>query len=166
MARRMLPQERLVLAPIRKHWIILVRPFVIPAVIALVLVLLVDGLGAGATDGSVRTVVTLLIAGGAALWALFAWLVRRTSSLTLTNQRVIQEEGFLVRRSNVIPLDRIQDISIRQSITGRLLEFGDIEIDTAGVVANEVFTYVPRPESVRDQLFMLSRSRQRSAAGV
>jgi uncharacterized membrane protein YdbT with pleckstrin-like domain len=165
-ARRLLPEEFLVVPPIHKHWIILVRPFLIPALIALVITVLVDVLAVGPIDGTTRAIVTLAILAGAALWAVGAWLVRLTSSLTLTNQRVIQVEGVLRRSSNVIPVDRIQDISIKQSVTGRLLSYGDIEIDTAGVVANEVFTYLPRPESLRDQLFVASRHRRRPSSGV
>ena len=102
----------------------------------------------------------------ALLFALGAWLVRLTSSLTLTNQRVIQQEGVIRRSSNVIPVDRIQDISIKQTLTGRLLNYGDIEIDTAGVVANEVFTYLPDPETLRDRLFVVSGQRRRPASDV
>ena len=44
---------------------------------------------------------------------------------------------------------------------GRLLSYGDIEIDTAGVIANEVFTYLPTPEAIRDKLFVASLQRRR-----
>jgi uncharacterized membrane protein YdbT with pleckstrin-like domain len=145
---------------IRKHWIILVRPLVIPAAVLVAIAVLVNVLGAGPIDSLTRTVVTLALAVAVVVWALVAWLVRLSSSLTLTNQRVIQEEGILRRTSSVIPVDRIQDISIVQSIGGRLLGYGDIEIDTAGAAAKEVFTYVPRPQEVRDQLFVALAQRR------
>jgi uncharacterized membrane protein YdbT with pleckstrin-like domain len=156
----------LVVPPIHKHWVILVRPFAIPVAAALVIAVLINTLGAAPIAATTRGIVTLALGAGAALWALGAWLVRLTSTLTLTNQRVIQAEGVLRRFSNVIPVDRIQDISITQSVFGRLLSYGDIAIDTAGVVANEVFTYVPEPETVRDQLFVASTQRRRPSAGV
>src|SRR5437867_9822736 len=165
MPRTWLPDEHPVLPTMHKHWIILVRPFVIPALIALVVAAVVNLVSAGPVNGGPRTLITLLLVGGAALWAVFAWLVRISSSLTVTNQRVIQEEGVLRRRSNVIPVDRIQDITIKQTVTGRVLGYGDIEIDTAGVVANETFTYLSDPEQNRDQLFVVS-ARWRRPSGA
>jgi uncharacterized membrane protein YdbT with pleckstrin-like domain len=162
----LLPEEELVVPTIHKHWIILVRPFVIPVLIALVIAVVLNTLVAGPIDRTTRGIITFALGAGALLWALGAWLVRLTSTLTLTNQRVIQAEGVLSRFSNVIPIDRIQDISIKQSVIGRLLSYGDIEIDTAGVVANEVFTYVPQPETFRDQLFVTSTQRRRPSSGV
>src|SRR5437879_11115877 len=137
---------------LHKHWIILVWPFVVPAVAAVVIAIVIELLAPNPLDARTRALFSLAVVGTAAVFALGAWLVRLTSSLTLTNQRVIQREGVIRRSSNVIPVNRIQDISVRQSLTGRLLNYGDIEIDTAGVVANEVFTYLPAPEEVRDQL--------------
>ena len=165
MATQLLPDELLVVPTIHKHWIILVRPLLIPAVAAVVVAVLV-GLAASPLDATIRAVVALAVVAAAALSTLAAWLVRLTSSLTLTNQRVIQREGVLRRNSNVIPVDRIQDISIKQTLTGRLLNYGDIEIDTAGVVANEVFTYLPHPEALRDQLFVVSGQRRRPSSGL
>jgi uncharacterized membrane protein YdbT with pleckstrin-like domain len=162
--RQLLSDEYLVVPTIHKHWIILVKPFVIPAIIALVLALVVNVLAASPFGPGTRAIVTLTLVIGAALWALTAWGVRLSSSLTLTNLRVIQEEGILRRTSNVIPVDRIQDITIKQTVTGRLLGYGDIEIDTAGVVANEVFTYLPDPERLRDQLFVVSSQRRRGSS--
>ena len=166
MATRLLPDELLVVPTIHKHWIILVRPLLIPAVAAVVVAVMIELLAASPLDPRTRAIVTLAVVGAAALSALGAWLVRLTSSLTLTNQRVIQREGVVRRNSNVIPVDRIQDISIKQTLTGRLLNYGDIEIDTAGVVANEVFTYLPHPEALRDQLFVVSGQRRRPSSGL
>ena len=161
MTRHLLPDESLVVPTIHKHWIILVAPFLIPALLVVAGAIVVNVLAAGTIGAGARTVESMALVGAAAIWLLWAWLYRVSSSLTLTNQRVIQEEGILRRTSNVIPIDRIQDMSIKQSILGRLFDYGDIEIDTAGVVANEVFTYVPGPERLRDQLFVVSAQRRR-----
>jgi uncharacterized membrane protein YdbT with pleckstrin-like domain len=164
-ARQLLPDEFLVVPTIHKHWIIVMKHLAIPAVIVLAIAILVNVVATGPVYTALRTLVMLLLGLVAALWTLVAWLIRLSSSLTLTNQRVIQEEGILRRKSNVIPVDRIQDISINQTVMGRLLGYGDIEIDTAGVVANEVFTYLPQPEELRDQLFVVSAQRRRPSSG-
>ena len=165
-ATNLLPDESLVVPTLHKHWIILVWPFVVPAVATVVIAILVELFAPNPLDTQTRALLSLAVMVTAVLFALGAWLVRLTSSLTLTNQRVIQKEGVIRRSSNVIPVDRIQDISIKQTLTGRLLNYGDIEIDTAGVVANEVFTYLPDPETLRDRLFVVSGQRRRPASDV
>jgi uncharacterized membrane protein YdbT with pleckstrin-like domain len=145
---------------LHKHWVILVRPFVIPGLLLVAVAVLLNVLAPAALALEARTIATVALLVAALLCALVAWLVRQSSSLTVTTQRVIEEEGILRRTSNVIPADRIQDISIKQTITGRLLGYGDIEIDTAGA-AKEVFTYLPGPEKLRDQIFIVSEERRR-----
>jgi uncharacterized membrane protein YdbT with pleckstrin-like domain len=56
----------------------------------------------------------------------------------------------------VIPLDRVQDVSTSQTVLGRILGYGTVEIDTAGTAGVETFGYVSRPDRVRDQVFVLS----------
>jgi len=165
-ATRLLPDESLVVPTIHKHWVILVWPLLVPAFAAVVIAILVELLATIPLDAKTRALVSLAVVGTAAVSCLGAWLIRLTTSLTLTNQRVIQREGVIRRNSNVIPVDRIQDISIKQTLTGRLLNYGDIEIDTAGVVANEVFTYLPDPEALRDQLFIVAGQRRRPTSDV
>src|SRR5207249_10340928 len=106
----------MVVPPVHKHWIIIAKPLLVPVIIALVIAFLIDVVAASRSAGPVRGTMTDLVVGGTVLWFVGAWLVRLTATLTVTNQRVIQEEGVLRRSSNVIPVDRIQDISIKQSV--------------------------------------------------
>jgi membrane protein YdbS with pleckstrin-like domain len=153
---KLLAGESLVLPPIRKHWIVVAKGMFWPTIGALVLFLLVDVLLAGAISGDARVVVTLaalVLLGLAAYWV---WLNWESAMLTVTEHRVILEGGILIRTSKVIPLDRVQDVSTRQNLLGRILDYGSVEIDTAGAIPNELFTYVSHPEMLRDQVFVLS----------
>jgi uncharacterized membrane protein YdbT with pleckstrin-like domain len=161
MPRQLIAGENLVLPPLQKHWIVLARGVVVPLVIAVAL-LVASGLVA--TRWSMESVgfsVVLVALSVTGLWATWTWLVWRAASLTVTDQRVIFEEGLLIRTSKVIPLDRVQDVSTRQNIVGRVLGYGDLEVDTAGSIANDVFTYLPSPELLRDQVFVLSEGLRR-----
>ncbi len=60
-------------------------------------------------------------------------LFQRYSQLyTITSNMVISRQGIIAKNTNSVPLNRITDINVRQSITGRFLHIGDIYIDTAG----------------------------------
>ncbi len=162
MPTKLLAGESLVLRPIRKHWIVLVKWTFWPAVLAIVLFVLIDILLAGVISGDARVLVTVLGLALLAALGYWVWLNWQSAMLTVTDQRVILEEGVLVRTSKVIPLDRVQDVSTRQNLLGRFLNYGSVEIDTAGAIPNELFTYVAQPEMLRDQVFVLSEGRRGS----
>lgn len=161
MPKQLLAGESMVLPPIRKHWIVLVKWMFWPSVVAVVLFAIVDVALSGLVSGDARVLFTLLaltLLGAATYWA---WVNWRVDMLTVTDQRVILEGGILMRTSKVIPLDRVQDVSTRQNVLGRILDYGSVEIDTAGAIPNELFSYARHPEMLRDQVFVLSEQLRR-----
>lgn len=156
MPRQLLAGENLVLPPLHRHWILLARSLFAPALAALVVLVGIDILAATVTPGDVRVVVTLLVLGVFGLIAGAAYLQWAAASLTVTDKRVILEEGIFNRISKVIPLDRVQDVSTKQSLLGRVLDYGSVEIDAAGASGSEIFPYVRSPEMLRDQVFVLT----------
>ena len=65
------------------------------------------------------------------------WLVERylrwvTTSFVVTNQRLILRKGILRRSGREIMLDRLSDITYKQTLSDRLLRCGDILIESAG----------------------------------
>jgi uncharacterized membrane protein YdbT with pleckstrin-like domain len=156
MPRQLLAGENLVLPPLHRHWILLVRSLFTPGAVSLIVLVGVDILMGSVLAGDLRLVVTLMVLGVFALFAGVAYLQWAAASLTVTDQRVILEEGIFNRTSKVIPLDRVQDVSTKQSLVGRMLDYGTVEIDAAGAAGAEVFPYVRSPEMLRDQVFVLS----------
>lgn len=156
MPRQLLAGENLVLPPLHRHWILLVRSLFVPGVVSLVVLIGVDILMGSVLPGDLRLVVTLIVLGVIALMAGVTYLQWAAASLTVTDQRVILEEGIFNRTSKVIPLDRVQDVSTKQSLLGRMLDYGTVEIDAAGAQGSETFPYVRSPEMLRDQVFVLS----------
>jgi membrane protein YdbS with pleckstrin-like domain len=114
------------------------------------------------SDAVLEAVVTLGIAStivGTATW--WAWLNWKAGTMTITDQRVILEDGVVQRAAKVIPLDRVQDVSTTQSLLGRFLDYGNVEIDTAGAIPNELFKFARHPDMLRDQVFVLSEQLRR-----
>ncbi len=71
----------------------------------------------------------------------------------VTDQRVILEIGIFSRKTTVIPLERIQNITSRQTFLGRLLGYGTVEIDAASRNGIEILDYLQQPEQFRDLIF-------------
>ena len=68
-----------------------------------------------------------------ALGAVLAWRLFQLNSYeyVLTNHRVIQQTGILAKRSMDTRLDKINNIEHRQTLLGRMLDYGDVEVDSA-----------------------------------
>jgi membrane protein YdbS with pleckstrin-like domain len=90
-----------------------------------------------------------LAAGAVALVLLGMILVKlmvlRSHDYVLTNRRVILEQGIVSRRSMDASLGKINNVEHRQTVWGRLLGYGDVEIDTASETGTTRFAGISRP---------------------
>lgn len=84
------------------------------------------------------------------LLALFAKAATwRSTSLVLTNMRVIYRTGVLRRLGREIPLERVQDVTFTQSLLERLVGAGSLTIESAGRGGSEPFPNIARPAAVQ-----------------
>ena len=162
MANDLLPGETLVLKD-HPHWIVVVKSLVIPVVLLIAVTVadftfLLDNYGS--FPEHFRTYLTLVVVAIAGLWLIVVWIRWRSTSYTLTNQRIKIETGVFSRQSKMIPIDRVQDCTTKQSLVGRMLGYGRVEVDAAGAQGAEVLDHLPNPGSFRDQVFVESEKRR------
>ena len=98
------------------------------------------------------------LAGGAfalaAVGAFFArWLRAWADEFVVTDHRVIRRVGLIARETQQAPLDKIQDITVEQGWLGRLLDYGDVILETAAERGTLVFPFVANPETFRNRLW-------------
>jgi uncharacterized membrane protein YdbT with pleckstrin-like domain len=99
-----------------------------------------------------------------------AWLVGRyvrwaSTSLVVTNCRLISRAGVFTRNGREIPLPALTDISYRQSLFERVIGAGDVLLESAGRQGHEVFPDLPRPARIQQAIAaQLDRPRRPSAA--
>jgi len=158
---KLLPGENLVLKE-HPHWITVVKSVVVPVV--LVVVVLVADFTVLNPDNfyvpKLRTVLTLGALALAILWAIVVWIRWRSITYTLSDQRITIEAGVFSRQEKIIPIDRVQDCTTRQSIFGRMIGYGRVEVDAAGAQGAEVLDHLPKPGEFRDQVFVQSERRR------
>jgi uncharacterized membrane protein YdbT with pleckstrin-like domain len=70
----------------------------------------------------------------------------------LTNLRLIEERGIIGKRIVSIWLNKVQDVTCKFGILGRIFGFGDIEIESAGAYGKIVFGSLPSPEKFREEI--------------
>ncbi len=125
----------------------------------------------------------LLIAFGLGLiFLVAAVLLRYSGEFAVTNKRVYARAGILSRANLDTPLDKVTEIGANQGIFGRLLNYGDVFINTSGggglpiigrgvlstVVGKVVFRGVDNPllvkgtiDGLREQYKIRERSTER-----
>src|SRR5262245_48434886 len=117
------PGEK-VLYSTNAHWM-----FYLPAIrawiLAIVFLVLLRVVG---TD--VLMLVCLWFAAVVALAALYwsdtAWFHRWTTETDVTNMRIVHKTGFIKRRTFEMSLDKVESVDVNQSITGRIMNYGDV----------------------------------------
>jgi uncharacterized membrane protein YdbT with pleckstrin-like domain len=49
-------------------------------------------------------------------------------------------------------LDKVQDVTCKFGILGRIFGFGDIEIESAGTYGRIVFNFLPSPQKLHNEI--------------
>ena len=55
-----------------------------------------------------------------------------TTERALTNTRYIQKTGWIARNTEEISINKIEEVDLKQSIFGRILDYGSISISGTG----------------------------------
>ncbi len=140
----------------RQHWIVLTANFVINLFILIVILVVYSA--AGIIQGSVgdflRSVrgfelLVLLIPFVWFGWELLQWWAEE---YLITTHRVVQTEGLINKHTKDSSLEKINDIVLNQSVLGRILNFGDLEIITGSDVGTNVLRRLARPVNFKKTL--------------
>ena len=72
-----------------------------------------------------------------------------TTEFAVTNQRIVIKHGIISKNVDEASLDKIQNISLRQSFSGRMVDYGTIVVQTAATFGQDKFPYVMNPNKLR-----------------
>ena len=142
----MLAAEEEVLYRTRRHWVVLLRS-VAGALVVVGLGALMAGLfGLERFAGTVIGVwAGVALAALGLLLAFPAWLRWTTEVYLVTDRRVIQAEGILHKRALDSSLAKVNDVRLSQTLAGRVLGYGTLEIITASESGINRLDDLPRP---------------------
>ncbi len=89
-------------------------------------------------------------------WRALQW---RRTRLVLTNHRLIYGSGVITRHTREIALTQVTDVSVLQTVLGRVLKYGDLVVQTAGEAGRPFpFFGVPDPEGLRAKMLQQLRA--------
>ncbi|MFN8252019.1 MAG: PH domain-containing protein [Ferruginibacter sp.] len=138
--RTALKKDEKLLLIIRQHWIKLVLPFFVWLLISVVVAI---WLSAGTA---------LLIILLAAIYPAVEYINWKYNLWAVTNLRVVDESGFFTRYSKESPLDKINNVEYDQPIIGRILGYGNVDIQTAAEMGETKYQLIHHPKLLKDTI--------------
>lgn len=141
----------------RKHWWILLTQLGRPLLVLLALTILWL-LAVRANLGYPLWVDSLfaISLAGILLWLVLIWVNWHNDLYILTPDHVIDIEKvpFIFEHRREASLAMIQDVSyVQPSFLHKLLDFGNLRLETAGTVGEFTFDNVPHPREVQNRIF-------------
>ena len=147
MRTKLKKDESLVLV-IRPHWFVLFLPSLY-AVIGIIVGILI---------GSYGYFIPLVL-----ICYLGYKIVQRNNNLwAVTNLRVIDENGVFSHNSKESPLDKINNVTYKQSFWGRIFGYGNVQIQTAAEIGSTTYSTVEKPKELKDTITQMQEEYKKS----
>ena len=124
----------------------------LPGIILIIVGLLFLFAGTQSTFGAFATklIGLILFVPGVALTA-WAWFLRWTTEIAVTNKRIIFKSGFIQRHTVEMHMDKVESVDVDQSILGRIFNYGDITVRGTGATL-EPFRSIGAPLDFRNHV--------------
>lgn len=98
----------------------------------------------------------IVIAGGVlilVLWAVVPFLRWLTTEYVFTDRRIIVRSGIITRQGKDMPLAKVNNVSFFVPAMGRLLNYGELVIQSAGENDGLTVRDVPDVEDIQRQVY-------------
>jgi len=144
-----LPEERVIFKT-NPHWLFVVAPEVALVVLGILILKYISLFITEQIPGSQWLLVFFGASWSFVMIVIFLdWICTK---YYLTNLRLIEERGIIGKRIVSIWLNKVQDVTCRFGILGRIFGFGDIEIESAGTYGKIIFGFLPSPRKLQDKI--------------
>lgn len=128
-----------------KHWFVLILPLIITLILIALSVYIYTKLEMIQWWHFIVPVFALFYF----IYKYYSW---KFDLWVITNYRVIDEFGVFSINSKESPIDKINNVSYQQSLLGRIMGFGDIQIQTAAEMGETSYTNISRPQQLKEAL--------------
>ena len=155
--RKLLNEGEDIVLDLHPHWWYFVKPVVVLAVGIVGAVALRD------VDAARIAFIVVIVASAGWLAVVYArWT---TTNVVVTTDRLIHRVGVLGKQGKEIPLERVNDIAVSQTLFERLIGSGDVTIESAGERGQQIFTDIAKPFLVQNVIYTeMERAGARDAA--
>ena len=110
--------------------------FVIMVAAALALYLVLGPMTSTEATGPMIRLIPSLVPAVIGLVIFLNMMIKKwTTERVLTDIRFIQKTGWIVRHTEEIRIDRMEEVNLDQSLFGRILDYGDVQMAGVGMGA-------------------------------
>ena len=141
------PGERIIVRG-RLHWIVY-WVAILSVVLGVVLVAWESAAGMG--DG-LMSFTAMAFGALFVVSFLYAWFIRWTTEIAVTDRRVIYKEGFITRHTVEINMDKVASVDVDQSVPGRVLGYGRLQVKGTGEGEGIVVNRIGSPLALRNAI--------------
>jgi membrane protein YdbS with pleckstrin-like domain len=110
----------------------------------------------------------IVLGGGIAilvLWAVVPFLRWLTTEYTFTDRRIIVRAGIITRTGKDMPLAKVNNVSFSVPMMGRVLNYGELVIQSAGETEGLTIEDVPDVEEIQRHIYELIESDEKRRRG-
>jgi len=139
------------------------RPSLKAVKLAYVLVLILAAAIAGywytvANPPDIPVWVPLVVPGVFLLMTFIRHIQRRTTKLAVETERIRYEAGLFAKTTRIMELVKVQDVRVDQTLGQRMMNVGDLSLETAGESSRIVMASIDRPKEAAEHILELSRA--------
>lgn len=134
--------EKIILVT-KPHWFTLSLPFLI-MMAGFIIGYLVERY----TKGSYGLFLILIVI----CYFILKIIQRNMNIWVVTNLRVIDEYGVISNNSKESPLEKINNVTYKQSFWGKIFGFGNVQIQTAAEIGSTTYFAVEKPKELKDTI--------------
>jgi len=91
------------------------------------------------------------------IWPLKSHIQNRMTRITILEDKLRFDTGFLTKTTRTILVSRIQDLTVSQRVGQRVFGVGDLSIETAGETSRLTIPQIDRPQEIADRIQELAR---------
>lgn len=94
------------------------------------------------------------------LFTVVRHIKRRQVKVTITGDRLRYEAGFFSKTTRTIELIKVQDVRVEQSFGQRMVNLGDLSLETAGGTSRIEIDSVDSPKEAADHILSLAQAQR------
>jgi uncharacterized membrane protein YdbT with pleckstrin-like domain len=128
-----------------KHWFVLILPLILTLVVIVLSLFIYTKLEVILWWHFIAPVFVLFYF----IYKYYSW---KFDLWVVTSHRVIDEFGVFSINSKESPIDKINNVSYQQSLLGRMMGFGDVQIQTAAEMGETSYTFISHPQKLKEAL--------------
>jgi uncharacterized membrane protein YdbT with pleckstrin-like domain len=150
----------------RQHWLVLLGQILAKSVLALGLIILITLIWRLWLPQSRVVPLAYLLLILPLLGLLRDVIIWTSRQYIVTDWRVIQISGVFSKEVTDSSLEKVNDVKLEQSLAGRLLDYGDLEILTASELGVNRFAYIAQPIHLKTAMLNAKEKLEHGQVGL